>query len=1271
MNEFEIVDGVLIGYHGDGDTVVIPEGVTEIRWSAFDERDYIGELIIPKSLVEITGGYWWRGSIQRIECPDFKTWVRIEGKDSMLSNLKGELVIGDWRIRDTLVIPETLSVVPEWAFAGFELLEAIEFPASLTTIEAHAFNGCSGLKRISFAPESGDISIGSDAFKSVGICTVEAPSISWWAHMCKGGLENGGYTLRVSKNAVTSLDACLPSDIAEIVACEKALSGCLSLKALNLPDGVSAIGQSAFENCKNLSSVVLPATLRTLSERAFFGCTSLREIAIPEGVETIPRCCFTGCSALSNVKLPQSLVQVDSYAFSSCGSLGKIDFPSHLRTISGGAFVDCPINPIILPDSIRRVSFNDGNWKGNFSVEGRTVLVSLPVSFDFVPEFCKKLTTDSTLIIRDHSFDSDAQPTPIRSPFTMPALRGHMLAVYENTDPEKKYAHEDKWVALVNRSKQKFLPEASTSLPVLNYLVNNKLLDTVEAQTIMDTPGIGAEAKALIRQYMKSIPDASDSEDKGGGGTAEKDKGGKAKEKDPLLEEWVVGKYSSESDMITSWKGNSLAVSTPPSISGKEIHRLGSEVFAPSGKKNKEARLHLLSVTVTGKVEEVGSRAFWGCKELEEISLPGSVRRIGADAFDGCSSLYLIFAPGVVPRIIPEAVRPAAANGFIRLAVSNCLPEDAKVGEWSAWIKENAAKMKPFFVNDGVFAWLLANGFVKERSRPAPLEADLVFVPHEYGFKVVGFKKSRKLPPASCLTVPGEYNGAQVFSVDRSWEHSPGMNGVPFEKLMISEGVEVLEDSAFAGCNSLREVVLPTSMKKLGKRSFAGCKKLRVISIPEGIVEIAPDAFEGCDSLDVNGTAIPAIIARKGTYTPGLRGKAGKTEIGPFEFEPAASVAGGMGLVKYSGDDTDVVIPDEVGGKPVVELRDKVFMGNKTMKSAVLPRQLHSIGKYAFKSCEQLSNITFNESLVEIGQEAFANCNCLESAILPGSLKTVGYQAFCRCIALRRVVIPGSVKAIDNYAFQYCRNLESVSIASGVKEIGANAFGGCTSLGKDGPVTIPASVRKLGDSVFDGCYNLVSDEERAVRAKERLNSWGGYAQTRPVKIVAENPEITRAFDECDHDLALAFEPETDPAALPEWLQLPAVRGFILLGFAGQLPKSNELDAYRDFIKGHFSIIENALEYKNGLSSDELDRVTGDVYGFFGLEYVFDIGRPRPDFANLSKAKALLWLADIGAIPDERTSDIAVYAAEQGATELAAKLLSQSGPEAIGVDLLEL
>lgn len=131
----------------------------------------------------------------------------------------------------SLVLPNTLTEVGANAFNGFKSLKSVSIPASVKTIYASAFAGCTGLKRADFA-----------SIESLcGIKFTDAASnpLASSHHLYVDGVE----VLNVS-----------------------------------IPTTATSIGQYAFYGASAITSVDIPATVTSIGKLAFSGCTALEDI---------------------------------------------------------------------------------------------------------------------------------------------------------------------------------------------------------------------------------------------------------------------------------------------------------------------------------------------------------------------------------------------------------------------------------------------------------------------------------------------------------------------------------------------------------------------------------------------------------------------------------------------------------------------------------------------------------------------------------------------------------------------------------------------------------------------------------------------------------------------------------------------------------------------------------------------------------------------------------------------------------------------------------
>ena len=152
----------------------------------------------------------------------------------------------------------------------------------------------------------------------------------------------------IIKNGVTSIGNCafdgcssltsatIPNSVTGIG--NWAFYGCSSLTSATIPDSVTSIGEDAFNGCKSLTSVTIPNSVTSIANGAFSNCSSLTSVTIPDGVTSIGESAFYGCSSLTNVTIPKSVTSIGDWAFSNCTSLTNVTIPKSVTRIGFGAF---------------------------------------------------------------------------------------------------------------------------------------------------------------------------------------------------------------------------------------------------------------------------------------------------------------------------------------------------------------------------------------------------------------------------------------------------------------------------------------------------------------------------------------------------------------------------------------------------------------------------------------------------------------------------------------------------------------------------------------------------------------------------------------------------------------------------------------------------------------------------------------------------------------------------------------------------------------------
>lgn len=281
--------------------------------------------------------------------------------------------------------------------------------------------------------------------------------------------------------------------------------------------------------------------------------------------------------------------------------------------------------------------------------------------------------------------------------------------------------------------------------------------------------------------------------------------------------------------------------------------------------------------------------------------------------------------------------------------------------------------------------------------------------------------------------------------------------------VVVPNGVEEIESSAFWDNQYIEEVVLPSTLKNMGGDTFYYCKNLRKINIPASVISMGNNPFAGCPLITIQNDS-PNFILEGGVL---------------YSADKQTLI-----YCSIRGDETEYVIPEGV----------KI------------------IGKHAFYLCDRFEKITLPKSLQKMENNPFSGCSKLtlinhskayhiQDDVIYNGFRTAVIGTLNK-IKSKRLEILSGVKSINRNSFWNCKGIETIVFPESLEDIGYNPFVECSNIhfesksshfkvvngvlyNKDcskiicypawkasGVVNIPDSVITLERGAFSGCKDM-------------------------------------------------------------------------------------------------------------------------------------------------------------------------------------------------------
>ena len=1032
------------------DLCYIPSGVTTIDGSAFEGCIRLVKIDIPKSVTEI-------GNRAFKDCKTLRDITLPEGITTI-----GDHTFSNCKKINELKIPEKVTSIGEEAFAGCSGLKEITIPDSVMSIADNAFSDCAkDMVIYGFTGSAADRYAKENNFKFI-------------AMMRKGNfiVVDG----ELVKYTGTDKDLLIQDGITKIG--EEAFKDCLTLENIELSDSVETIGKSAFAGCSNLSKVTLNK-VKVIDDFAFKNCESIWEMEINTSLKTMGKGAFSGCSKIhftgnkywidpttgmlaNNAILyccplhctvygyntvPKHVRKIVAYAYDGCDDLLKITLGENVQYIEPYAFYGCPKLSSIHVDKFNKyyeaidyilykkgkkclVLYPAGRYYEEFTVPSRVTEISSGAFLNC--SNLKKVTINSTNI---------------------------------TSMGEKAFENCKSLTDVVFKKDFKSITEQTFSN--CNGNLNITLGDyKIKVEGNVLTRYSGSENKLACSFPIKSI-------------------GAYAFADNKSLTEITIPDYitSIESNAFNGCSALSnimvdVSNTNFKSCDGVLYSKDGSTLISyPSAKSGK-------TYQIPEGVKIISDGAFSGCIQLEKISLPESVALIGENAFSGCTSL--------VDINIPENVSAIGKEAFMGCSLIKEIAIPENVTDIGENVFEGCTELKQITVDKKNSCFKDIDGVLYDKS-----EKRLLCYPGKRGAKHYVLPSTVTRIDQSVfegLTTITYYVYCNTFTESYVKEKNMSYAIIDDNNILIEykglggditipdKYVVGIGDRVFNNKEEITGVVLPGSLRSIGRRVFDDC-----INITQITVSSDNTTYKSIDGVLFSADGKTLL------YYP-----SGKAE---------GTIPSGVEIIGngafYRTRLEDVIIPDSVN-----TLEDEAFYYSN-MKSVEIKGDIISVGKSVF-SCCSMASVKFSGRITQLGEYMFSNCHYLKEITIPDEVKDIGDHAFYGCSALDTITIPEGVTEIKNGTFIECTSLKNITIPKSVTKIDKSAF----SLSSIESVTINGNILEA-DSVFSGCnLTSITFSEEVTSICPKL-----FRYCRKLKEIRIPKNITsigkQAFDDCD------------------------------------------------------------------------------------------------------------------------------------------------------------
>ena len=498
--------------------------------------------------------------------------------------------------------------------------------------------------------------------------------------------------------------------------------------------------------------------------------------------------------------------------------------------------------------------------------------------------------------------------------------------------------------------------------------------------------------------------------------------------------------------------------------------------------------IFLKSISFTSRIYLIQANAFKDCTSLEEIILPSSLEIIEKSAFSGCKNLRKVLpedGKGKNPSVI--RIEDFAFQNCVSLK-KTILPESLQEIGKSAFencrsIKEIDIPRKIHIIDKSVFSGctsLKAISFTQTESISLSENCfkdcvNLKYINETNNISTIGQNAFRNCYSLDFLSFSEKLNSIcdNAFSGCYSLKYvnlaNCDIDCIPercfsdcsmLNIVKLPDKIESIEDRSFFGCENLENINLGSRLKSIGRYAFYGCKKITSIPFSKSLQSIKQSAFENCTELkSISFEKAPKVVeahAFEGCTSLKYSSITGLESVRPFNF--CGFTFSYFSEKEFSFIQRYMSKPHVIIPATVCTIESEAFRGligedgdkrNTTLISVVFPKGLRKIGDSAFRGCECLKSVRFQNSFpLKVESSAFFGCIKLETIIGEIPVNEICDSTFKNCLSLKELYISGKINYIGKQAFMGCSKLEKIHITDNriPSNIGTSAFRGCSLL---------------------------------------------------------------------------------------------------------------------------------------------------------------------------------------------------------------------------------